>query len=51
VLLGLGSVKLLGKEAGKSTFDHSKSQSELSLQFRPVEETLKDVLHDMSGRQ
>ncbi len=50
VLLGLGSVKLLNKEAGKSTFDHSKSQNELSLQFRPVIETLKDVLHDMSER-
>ena len=50
ILLSLGSVRLLKKEAGKSQFNPLKSQKELSLQFRPVEDTMTDVLNDLISR-
>jgi len=31
-------------EAGRTQFDHSKSQAELGLSFRPLEETLRDEI-------
>jgi len=42
VLLGLASVRLIAREAGRTRFDHAKSARELGLAFRPVEETLRD---------
>lgn len=43
VLLSWASVKLLAREAGRTQFDHTKSQRELGLTFRPVETTLRDT--------
>ncbi|MCZ8352654.1 MAG: SDR family oxidoreductase [Rhizobium sp.] len=45
VLLSLATVKLLAKEDGRSHYDHAKSQRELGLQFRPVQDTIRDTLH------
>jgi len=41
-LLSMATVKLLKREEGKANFDHTKSETELKLKFRPVEETLRD---------
>src|SRR5215813_14883692 len=42
ILLSLSTVRLMAQEDGRTTFDHSKRELELDLQFRPVEETLRD---------
>ena len=42
VLLSLAIVRLLDREGGRSRFDHVKREQELGLQFRPVEETMRD---------
>jgi dihydroflavonol-4-reductase len=42
VLLSLATVRLMLREAGRTRFDHAKSERELGLEFRPVEETLAD---------
>src|SRR5262249_58886258 len=42
LLLSLSTVRLMAQEDGRTTFDHSKRELELGLQFRPVEETLGD---------
>ncbi len=42
VLVSRASVKLLAQEAGRSHFDHAKSERELGCNFRPVAETLTD---------
>lgn len=43
-LLSLASVRLLLQEEDHSHFDHRKSERELGLRFRPVEETLADAI-------
>jgi dihydroflavonol-4-reductase len=43
VLLSWASVRLLAREAGRTQFDHAKSERELGLKFRPVEVTLRDT--------
>jgi len=42
ISLSLSTVRLMAQEDGRTTFDHSKRELELDLQFRPVEETLRD---------
>ncbi|KAA8999082.1 SDR family oxidoreductase [Affinibrenneria salicis] len=44
VLLGLATVRLMVREADRTRFDPSRSERELGLRFRPVEETLSDTL-------
>lgn len=44
VLLSLASVRLMARETGRTQFNHAKSERELGLTFRPVEETLSDVV-------
>ena len=44
VLVGLASVRVLVNEREHSQFDHAKSARELGITFRPVEDTLADVL-------
>lgn len=44
ILLSLANVRLMRREAGRSHFDHSKSKRELALQFRPMEETIRDTI-------
>lgn len=43
-LLSLAGVRLLLQEEGHSHFDHAKSERELGLRFRPVEQTLRDAI-------
>ena len=42
LLLSLATVRLMRRENGRTRFDHAKREGELGLQFRPVEETLRD---------
>ena len=44
VLLSLATVKLMAQENDRSHYDHAKSERELGLRFRPVDETLADVV-------
>jgi dihydroflavonol-4-reductase len=44
ILLSLATVRLMVKEAGRSHFDHAKSECELALKFRPVEQTVADTV-------
>lgn len=44
VLLSMATVRLITHEAGKTHFNAAKSQQELGLTFRPLEETLRDVI-------
>lgn len=44
ILLSLSTVRLMLREAERTRFNHSKSERELGLQFRPVEQTLRDTL-------
>ncbi|HVK98748.1 MAG TPA: SDR family oxidoreductase [Dongiaceae bacterium] len=50
ILISLGSIRMLKQEEGRTHFNPEKSRKELGLEFRPVEETLRDVLQDMSLR-
>ncbi|MFZ5601357.1 MAG: SDR family oxidoreductase [Pseudomonadota bacterium] len=50
ILISLGSIRILKSEEGRTRFDPAKSRQELGLDFRPVEETLRDVLQDLSVR-
>ena len=43
-LLSWAAVKSLEREAGRTRFDHRKSERELGLVFRPVEETVRDAI-------
>jgi dihydroflavonol-4-reductase len=45
VLIGRATVKLIEQEAGRTHFDHTKSETELGCHFRPVAETLSDTVH------
>ena len=42
VLLSLATVRLMMREADRTRFDHRKSERELGVTFRPVEQTLAD---------
>lgn len=42
VFLSLSTVRLMAQEDGRTNFDHTKRKRELGLDFRPVEETLRD---------
>lgn len=44
VLVSLAVVRLMAAERDRTRFDHSKSERELGIRFRPVEETFKDVI-------
>ncbi|MGO4744868.1 SDR family oxidoreductase [Serratia quinivorans] len=44
VLLSLATVRLMVKEANRSHFNHAKSERELGLTFRPLEQTLQDTV-------
>ncbi|WP_018905331.1 SDR family oxidoreductase [Variovorax paradoxus] len=44
ILLSLATVRLMRKEAGRSHFNHTKSEQKLQLKFRPVEQTVADTL-------
>lgn len=44
VLLSLASVRLLARETGRSNYNPAKSERELGVTFRPVEETLRDTI-------
>jgi dihydroflavonol-4-reductase len=44
VLIGWATVQLLAKEAGRQQFDHQKSERELGLRFREIQETLRDAV-------
>lgn len=43
-LLSWAAVKSLEREAGRTRFDHSKSERELGLTFRPVADTVRDTI-------
>ncbi|APC18648.1 oxidoreductase [Pseudomonas frederiksbergensis] len=44
ILLSMATVRLMVKEAGRTHFNPHKSEQELGLRFRPVEQTLADTL-------
>ncbi|MFD0320274.1 SDR family oxidoreductase [Lysobacter gummosus] len=44
ILFSLATVRLMVKEAGRSHFDHAKSERELALKFRPLEQTVADTV-------
>lgn len=44
VLLSLATVRLMRKEAGRTHFNHAKSERELKLTFRPLEQTVADTI-------
>jgi dihydroflavonol-4-reductase len=44
VLLSLATVRLMVKEANRSHFNHAKSERDLGLTFRPLEQTLQDTV-------
>ncbi|QGH63819.1 SDR family oxidoreductase [Serratia proteamaculans] len=44
VLLSLATVRLMVKEANRSHFNHAKSERDLGLTFRPLEQTLRDTV-------
>ena len=43
-LLSLATVRLMLREAERTRFDHAKSERELGVSFRPVDETLRDEI-------
>ena len=45
VLLSMATVRLMVKEAGRTHFNHSKSERELALRFRPLEQTVADTVN------
>ncbi len=44
ILLSLATVRLMVKEAGRTHFNHTKSERELALKFRPLEQTVADTV-------
>ncbi|HWW68320.1 MAG TPA: SDR family oxidoreductase [Duganella sp.] len=44
ILLSLATVRLMVKEAGRTHFNHAKSERELALKFRPFEQTVADTV-------
>jgi len=43
-LISLATVRLMGQERERTHFNPEKSERELGIQFRPVEETLSDTM-------
>ena len=43
-LISLATVRLMGQERERTRFNHEKSERELGVQFRAVEETLSDTI-------
>lgn len=43
-LISLATARLMANERDRSHFDHTKSERELGVKFRPVEETLQDTV-------
>jgi nucleoside-diphosphate-sugar epimerase len=43
-LISLATVRLMRQERDRTHFNHEKSERELGIQFRPVEETLRDTI-------
>jgi dihydroflavonol-4-reductase len=43
-LISLATVQLMGQERERTRFNREKSERELGIQFRPVEETLSDTV-------
>ena len=44
VLLSLATVRLMAREADRTRFDASKSRRELGVDFRSVEDTIRDTI-------
>jgi dihydroflavonol-4-reductase len=44
VLIGWATVQLLAKESARQQFDHQKSERELGIRFREIQETLRDAI-------
>eukprot|EP01032_Pedospumella_encystans_P031993 gene31993-36120_t len=44
ILLSLATVRLMVKEAGRTHFNHAKSENELALTFRPLDQTVADTV-------
>ena len=44
ILLSLATVRLMVTEAGRTHFNHAKSERELALNFRPFEQTVADTV-------
>ncbi|SDY31006.1 dihydroflavonol-4-reductase [Collimonas sp. OK242] len=44
ILLSIATVQLMVKEADRTRFSHAKSERELGLKFRPVDDTLREVI-------
>jgi len=42
VLIGWATVNIMANEMEKSRFSHAKSKTQLGLEFRSIEETLRD---------
>lgn len=51
VLMSLASVRLMAQERGRTRFDSSKAERDLGIRFRPVEETLRDVVNWYRGNK
>jgi nucleoside-diphosphate-sugar epimerase len=43
-LISLATVRLMGQERERTRFNHEKSERELAIHFRPVQETLSDTI-------
>jgi nucleoside-diphosphate-sugar epimerase len=43
-LISLAAVRLMDRERDRTHFDHRKSERELGVRFRPIEETLQDTV-------
>lgn len=46
VMLSLNAVRILKQEAGKTCFSQKKLNEELGVFFRPVQETVADIVHE-----
>lgn len=44
ILLSLATVRLMVREAGRTHFNHAKSERELALKLRPLEQTVADTV-------
>jgi len=44
ILLSIATVRLMVKEADRTRFNHTKSERELGLKFRPIDDTLREVI-------
>jgi dihydroflavonol-4-reductase len=44
ILLSLATVKLMAQEGDRTRFNHAKSERDLGLHFRPIEQTIGDTI-------